>query len=121
MHGLSRVPKWVKSFPDETVKEALLQLAHTSSGMFDKPREMNFVLYGVSDGEELSAIKDKLDAKGWHCSTVQQADEPNKLVLTARKYDYRITEENFKNDMLYFIRMSNLYEVGYDGWYASSG
>ena len=116
----SKISKWVNSFPIESTKQALKQVALTSKGPFDKPREMNFTLYNFTQGPALEEAVARISDKGWSCSTQSQADDTSKTLLTAKKMQYKITEEQFTQDMLYFRRIADLYEVGYDGWLASN-
>jgi hypothetical protein len=51
MTFLLPTPKWVKRFPYDADRVALMQLARASKGSFGKPREMNFVLYDFVDGK----------------------------------------------------------------------
>lgn len=116
----SRTPKWVKNFPIEMDRMALTQLAKSSSGSFDKPREMNFVLYGFEDKESIDNAISKIQAEGWHCTAIDQADEPGKYVIECQKHEYRLTEEDYSRDSVFFMKIAELYSVGYDGWYASN-
>lgn len=115
-----RVPKWVIEYPIEIEKQALIALANSSNGPFEKSREMNFSLYGFAEGRELDEAMSRISEHGWKCMVEPQADEPGKFLLTAQKEPYSITEQNYKQDVQYFRRIANLYHVGFDGWLASN-
>lgn len=113
------MPKWLEDL-SEPEKAVMTQLARDSKGRLAMPREMNFVLYGFSQGEDLENAIQQIEGRGWVCSIQRQADEPNKLLLTATKQNYVIMRDSHVDDKAFFQRMANLHAVGYDGWFASN-
>jgi hypothetical protein len=116
----NRSPAWVKNYPHQMDKAALTLLAKKSKGPFDKPREMNFVLYSFTAREKLDAAVDAIQAQGWKTSTEKQEDGSDKILLTATKDQYIINEENYNNDVAFFQRIAKMYDADYDGWFASN-
>ena len=114
------IPEWVKRFPSENQRRALIALAKASKGPFEKPREMNFALYGFKDDLALAEVRRRLEKEGWGVSVTQQADAPSHYVITATKNNYQVTKENYYQDSIMFHRLAEQYEAGFDGWFASS-
>jgi hypothetical protein len=116
------MPKWVREYPDEMDKVALTQLAKSSKGPFEKEREMNFSLYDFVPGAPLeeAVAKIKEHGEGWRCFGEPQIDAPGKIVLTATKKDYALTQSNYTNDVIFFQRIAKMYNAKYDGWFASN-
>ncbi len=115
----NRIPKWVKEFPYDMDREALLLVHKSTKGSFEKPREMNFVIYGFANKANTESATALLNQNGWQCTLIPQADAKNKVVIEAKKDDYSITEENYLSDVAFFNRVADMYDAKYDGWYAS--
>lgn len=120
MQFLNKIPNWIKNFPIQPDRQALSQLANASKGSVGKPREMNFSLYDFKEGKDLQAAIEKIKEAGWACSTQPQADAPGRLLLTATRKGYVLNEDSYKQDVLFFRRIAQLYGAQYDGWYASN-
>lgn len=116
---MRRIPKWITEFPYELDREALLTLARNSKGALGDPREMNFVLFGFADQDDLDGAKDMVEKAGWVCEIQVQSDDSSKKLLTATKSDYVISHEQYLTDSNFFQRVAKMYGVDYDGWFAS--
>jgi hypothetical protein len=120
MRLFKKAPNWVNTYPSEIDRMALVQLAKSSKGKFDKPREMNFVLYDFANRQVIENAVAQIEQEGWHCTVLDQSEEPGKYVVECQKQGYGITEEAYIRDTAYFKRVADLYRVHYDGWYASA-
>lgn len=116
----SKIPKWVKNFPYDLDREALLSLARQSKGAFDAPREMNFVLFGFDSLDAAKHAADHCSEEGWACSFQHQEDDKDKFLLIATKQGYVLAEGTYTEDIAFFQRIASLFTVGYDGWFASN-
>ena len=116
----NRTPKWIRELPYELDKAALQALAKASKGPFEKPREMNFVVYDFSNIDDITSATHQLQQAGWKCLNYEQSDEMGKFAIEAQKNDYIINVDNYTNDVAYFHRIADLYEAKYEGWFASS-
>lgn len=114
-----QVPRWINTLPSEEERSALMLLAQSSQGPFEKPREMNFTLYNIEKGGELEEIADRVAKAGWRTSIQPQADAPHRFTLTATQDKYVITEASYTRDTSFFRRIAGLYKIEYDGWFAS--
>lgn len=115
-----KIPKWVRSFPYELDKTALENLARTSKGSFEKPREMILVLYGFSKLEDVNSAIHQFEQQGWDCAHYEQSDEMRKYIIEAKKSEYVINEESYRRDSTFFMKAAKLYNAQYDGWFASN-
>jgi len=116
----AQVPAWVRDFPSEADRAALIALAKASSGKFEKPREMNFSIFELKSEEDAENAVHTIQAKGWQCRMQRQADEAQYFVIDATKQGYVINEQNYTADVAFFSRLADLYQAQYDGWYASA-
>jgi len=115
-----RVPAWVRSFPIAMDKATLTLLAKNSKGPFEHPREMNFCLIDFSEGPGLDEARVHMKAKGWRSEAVELPEKPGKIILTATKDDYVMTEDTYKRDVIFFNHLAEMYDAKYDGWFASN-
>lgn len=113
------IPEWVKKFPYELDREALITLAKNSKGRLESPREMNFVLYGFIEKQDIESAMDLIEKKGWSCSTQEQSDDQSKKLIISTKREYVLTEDQYVKDSSFFQGVAKIYNTGYDGWYAS--
>jgi len=115
-----QTPKWVKNFPHELDKAALENLAKSSKGSFDKPREMNFVLYDFTSKNDVEYAISEIEKDGWKCRAYTQEDEPDKFIIECQKQDYVLNEDSYPRDSAFFHRVADLHNGKYDGWFASN-
>ena len=80
---------------------------------------MIFTLYGFTDTVSLENAIGVINEAGWECSAQRQLDEPGKYLVECKKSGYSITEQSYHEDTQYFLRIAEMYKVGYDGWHAS--
>jgi len=114
-----QIPRWIKTLPDEGERSALMLLAQSSQEPFEKPREMNFILYDIEQGRVLEGIVDRVARAGWRTSLQEQANTPRTFTLTATQDEYVITEAVYTRDTSFFRRLASMYKIGYDGWFAA--
>lgn len=117
---LRRVPKWVKNYPYDIDRAALIKLAKSSRGKLEKPREMNFVLVDFIQASDVESAIHQIEKNGWHCTRYEMSDTDGKFVIEAQKNGYILNAGNYNSDQAYFHRIADLYGAKYDGWYASS-
>lgn len=110
------MPRWVKNFPYEFDKAALLQLARISRNL-NNAREMNFYIYDIKSQEDAEAMEERAEGRGWHTRT--SVGENSLLVLVATKPEYVLSESVYREDVAFFQRLAMDYNAHYDGWDAS--
>lgn len=117
---MTRIPKWVSSYPSEIDRNALISVAESSEGNLEGPREMNFVLYDFASKESLDAAMNLMQEKGWTCQYGPQDEDPSLSMIIAQKQGYIIEQDSYEADTSFFKRVANMYDAHYDGWFASN-
>jgi thermostable 8-oxoguanine DNA glycosylase len=116
----SKVPGWVKNYPDEDDKEVFKSLIKNGANL-DEPRELIFCIYASRENAD-KIIKVAKQA-GWQCDVDQSADptpEPGEEYFVEVKKDgYVITPDAFTEDKEKMEVLARKYDAAYDGWYAS--
>ena len=115
----TRSSKWIKEFPSEYDRSALLSLLKTSKGPLEKPRALTFVLADFTDADEIESAIHQIEQKGWSCRCQEDSENQGAFKIKAQQNDYVINDEDFIDDVVYFQRIANIYKATYDGWYAS--
>lgn len=113
---LNRIPKWVREYPYELDRAALINLANVSKGRFDHPREMVYSLYGLRDQKTIDNIIARIEQAGWECELFN--DENSEYLLESKKENYTLNYDNYVSDTQFFLQIAKTYGVGYEGWHA---
>lgn len=116
MKLFKRIPKWIKSLPEERDRRGLTELAKISQGDLSKPRSMNFVLYNFDGRDSIDNAIAQISARGWNCAPAPQGDGSGKTIIECKKDGYTITKDTFMDDTGFFQRIADLYGADYDGW-----
>ena len=117
---MTEIPDWVTNYPYEMDKAALINLAQTSEGSLDKPREMNFSLYDFAAKADAAAAAEEVQQAGWHCQIAHQQDDPSRWEITAQKQNYRLDQAQYEADTAFFSQVAFAHHGQYDGWFAGS-
>jgi hypothetical protein len=118
MFGNNNSPSWIKSLP-ELDRTAVSNLLKTSKVAIDKPREMHHVFYDFQDDDKIQGATDQLSRAGWQVDLRNDPENPTMKRLEAMKRDYVLDEANYVSDRAFFNRLADMYDVHYDGWYAT--
>lgn len=111
-------PKWVRKLPEgDTNRELLTQLAMASKSSLESPRTIYFVIKDLGSRKEAEAAAGYVHDAGWLPSIVPDHADPEKYWVEAKKDHYSITEQVLSDELL-FVRVADLYDATYDGWYA---
>ncbi len=114
------IPRWVKEYPVDLDREALMGLAKASQTPLDTPREMNFSIYEFKTKEDAENAVHQIEEQGWSCTLQKQVDDSRYFVIDATKQGYVLAEETYSADVAFFSRIADMYGAEYDGWYASA-
>ena len=118
--NIHMLPKWIKDLPDSDDKEVLTLLHKSSKKGISDPREIAFVINGITNKDDIDIITSYINSAGWdHRITNPTKKYPN-FQIEARKYNYIIERSTLFEDQAFFQRLAETYKAVYDGWYASN-
>ncbi|QQR51979.1 ribonuclease E inhibitor RraB [bacterium] len=116
----NKIPKWVNEIADNDPNKKLLQqLSQASNKPLSTPREMNFDIRNLKRLEDAEALSQHLNKIDWVTKIEKDHLNPDLLWVTATKQNYAITEQTLFDDQALIIRLANIFDAEYDGWYAS--
>jgi hypothetical protein len=113
------IPRWIKHFPHELDRAALLQLAKAVKNI-NNPRETIFFIYDIATKEEAENIQYRAEQAGWETNIYPSEKDKTLLMFEATRRDYVFSEQDYSEDVAFFQRLAKEYDAHYDGWVASN-